>query len=101
MQCYPALVGHSTPVGEFDVVERLTEKYGYGGNVLQFHETDTIIYAIHRTWLLNPEQHRDLRIQSKNVKDRFITKGCVNVQPEVFEQLKTCCINEKLTITTD
>lgn len=96
--CYPVLVGKDTPVGEFSLVERLTEDKGYGGNVLQFYEDEHKVYAIHRVWLMNPKEHRDKRLQSDKVSDRVITKGCINVGPMVFDLLKQCCMNEKLRI---
>ena len=51
-QCYPALVGKDTPLGEYQLIQRLTDSPGYGGDVLQFKETDNEVFAIHRTWIL-------------------------------------------------
>lgn len=98
-QCYPALVGKDTPIGEFSVIQRLTEDPGYGGDVLQFHETDKRVYAIHRVWTLNPKQKRLERLQSSNVKERqTITSGCINVMPEIYDRLVDCCANGSLII---
>jgi hypothetical protein len=97
--CYPALVGVHTPTGSFDMIERRVVSAGYGGDVIQFSEQSTIVYSIHRLWLGNPSQRRDKRILSEDSKDRInITNGCINVQPDVFELLKSCCIQEKLDI---
>lgn len=97
-QCYPALIGVDTPTGHFNLVQRITEQPGYGGDVLQFHETDDAWYGIHRVFLLNKSQHRDKRLLSSKVSDRIITKGCINVQPEVYEKLRDCCSNMELII---
>lgn len=97
-QCYPALVGNDTPIGEFPIVLTSTPYPGYGGDMLAFAQDSTGYYAIHRLYRLNPKQHRLQRIQSTNAKDRLITDGCVNIMPEVYERLKDCCSNEKLVI---
>jgi hypothetical protein len=96
--CYSALVGHTTPVGTFDTFLRLTEDEGYGGDVIQFYETADQVLAIHRTWLLNKSQRREQRLRSNNVADRYITKGCINIEPSVYEKLRSCCIGQKLVI---
>lgn len=98
-QCYPALVGEATPVGEFPVHLMEWKSPGYGGDVLAFARDDKGYFAIHRLWLLNPKQHRLQRLESRNAKDHIITNGCINVSPEVYERLKECCTNEKLVIT--
>jgi hypothetical protein len=97
--CYPALVGYTTPVGTYSLTLRLTEQKGYGGDVLEFTEDDTMWLAIHRLWKLNPEQKREERIHSRRIVDHFITKGCINIEPEVYEKLKNCCSAEPLVIT--
>lgn len=96
--CFPALIGKSTPVGEFQMIQRLTDDPGYSGDVIQFAEDDKQVYAIHRLYLLNPKQHRDQRIKSNKVSDRIITDGCVNVTPDVYDKLVSCCSNDKLII---
>ena len=97
-QCYPALVGKDTPLGEYQLIQRLTDSPGYGGDVLQFKETDNEVFAIHRTWILNRKQQREKRLTSTNPKDRMITSGCINVAPDVYERLVACCSNSKITI---
>lgn len=99
-ECHPVLLGKSipTPIGEFDMRKRITKDPGYGGDVIQFHQNKDMVFAIHRVWLLSPEQRRIDRLKSNNIQDRFISAGCVNVMPEVYERLIDCCIDQKLTI---
>ena len=97
--CYPILYGVTTPVGEYQMNERIVLTPGYGGNVIQFFETDKEVYSIHRLWLGRPSEHREKRIKSDNLKDRVVSKGCINVEPAVFDELKNCCIMDHLTIT--
>lgn len=97
-ECHPALIGKDTPVGEFQLQLRLVESPGYGGDILQFKEDPTEVYAIHRVWLLRPWEKRDQRLKSKDPRQRRITKGCVNVDPKVYDALVTCCSTDKLVI---
>jgi len=99
-ECYPVLLGKNipTPVGEYKLTQRITSDPGYGGDVIQFLETDDMVYAIHRVWLLKPEQNRLQRLKSINIKDHFISSGCINVYPEVYEKLKNCCLDSTLII---
>jgi hypothetical protein len=97
-QCYPALVGKPTPIGEFQMNLRMTTARGYGGDVIQFLETKTGVFAIHRIWLLKPSEKREIRIHSTDPKDRVITNGCINLEPEVYDKLKDCCSNDQLSI---
>ena len=97
--CHPVLIGKTTPVGEFSMVQRFTDDAGYGGDVLQFAEDETTVYAIHRTWTLRPEQHREQRLKSSKIADHTITKGCINVEPAVYAELVSCCSHDKLLIT--
>ena len=96
--CQPALVGRTTPPGEYKLTYALTEAPGFDGNVLVFKEDEKDVFAIHRLWLLNPKQKREQRIKSSNPRDRVITAGCVNVSTEVFDQLVECCKGSPLTI---
>jgi len=96
--CHNALIGNDTPRGEFTLIQRLTETPGYGGDVLQFKETEEDVYAIHRVYLLHPAQRRAQRLKSKNIADRTITKGCINVSPEVYEALVECCSTDTVEI---
>lgn len=99
MECHPILYGDKTPQGEFEMVLRITSQVGYGGDVIQFHADDKQIYAIHRLWTLSPRQQREKRIASPDPADRKISNGCINVQPEVYEKLKACCLKEKVKVT--
>jgi hypothetical protein len=99
-ECHPALVGkkHPTPTGTYQVIERITDDPGYGGDVLQFKEEKDMVFALHRLYLLNESEHRLTRIQSKDISQRFITNGCINVMPEVYNRIKDCCSNDTITI---
>ena len=91
-ECHNALVGLGTPRGVFSLQQRLTEDAGYGGDVLQFHEDDKAVYAIHRVWTLRPEQQRIKRLASTDpALRRSITNGCVNVSPTVYSRIMECC----------
>lgn len=96
--CYPVLVGKNTPIGTFQLTKRITDTVGYGGDVIQFHETEHDVYAIHRIWKLSPKQNRTMRIRSNNEKDRVITAGCINVTDEVYDLLNDCCAQGEITI---
>jgi hypothetical protein len=97
--CQPALIGDNTIPGEYTIQRRYVQSEGYGGDVLQYHEDEKIVYAIHRVWLGNPEQRRQERLESGSVDERRgVTKGCINVTPEVYQQLLDCCSNGRLII---
>ncbi|WP_407306974.1 hypothetical protein [Acinetobacter sp.] len=97
-ECYPVLIGGDTPKGEFQLQQRLTDAKGYGGDVLQFKEEGEEIFAIHRVWTLRPWEKRQERLNSPDPKMRRITRGCINVDPEIYEKLVDCCSAAKLTI---
>lgn len=87
-QCWPVLVGPSmSPPGTYSIVQRITADPGYGGDVLQFFETENMVYAIHRTWTLRPNEHREARLRDPNPRSRVITKGCINIDPLVYNEL--------------
>jgi hypothetical protein len=86
--CYPVLIGKDTPTGQFALHRRYVQADGYGGDVLQFFETPTEIYAIHRVWLGRPAEHRAERLSLGDASQRrFITGGCINVDPSVYERI--------------
>ena len=86
--CYPALVGKDTPIGHFALHRRYVEAKGYGGDVLQFKETERDIFAIHRVWLGRPKERRQQRLASGDKEQRrFVTNGCINVMPDVYERI--------------
>jgi hypothetical protein len=99
-ECHPVLLGknNATPVGNYTLTRYRTKAPGYGGDILQFKETKAEIWAIHRVWLLKPDQHRLERLHSNNIQDRYISSGCINVEPEVYTKLVDCCSNDRLTI---
>ena len=65
--------------------------FNQGGDVLQFHDTGSEVYAVHRVWLLRPAQRRAERLTGTDPAQRLITSGCINVSNEVYEKLKKCC----------
>ena len=87
-RCYPALVGQDTPIGRFALHRRLVQTDGYGGEVLQFAETAKEVYAVHRVWLGRPKERRAERLaQGDASQRRFVTNGCINVAPDVYERV--------------
>jgi hypothetical protein len=90
-ECHPVLVGADTPRGEFIMNQRMTQSPGYGGDVLQFKDDPNVVYAVHRVYLLNPKEKRAERLRSPDPKQRQITRGCVNVEPAVYDRLMDCC----------
>ncbi len=99
-QCYPALVGPDTPTGEFRLEHVRTAAAGYGGDVIIFQETPSSVYAIHRVWLLSPEQRRLERLTSGNARERItVTLGCINVMPDIYDKLLACCSNQVMVVS--
>lgn len=96
--CYPALIGKNTPTGEFSVTQYSIDSPGYGGDLLVFTVKGSQIFAIHRV-LDIPGQNRLGRLNSKDPKNRVITDGCVNVDPEVYRTLVDCCKGASLLIS--
>ena len=87
-ECYPALVGNTTPVGTYTLSRVFVKAPGYGGDILVFKETPTEVFAIHRVWTLKPQQQRLHRLQSGVISDRrWVTGGCINIMPEVYDKL--------------
>ncbi len=96
--CHPVLVGKETPRGEFTLAPYSISDPGYGGDLLVFKVEGSSIYAIHRV-LDIPGQQRLARIRSPYAAHRIqITNGCVNVLPDVYDQLRDCCSTSSLTI---
>lgn len=85
-QCYPALVGEATPLGEYTLTKRYVVSEGYGGDVLQFKYDGSNVYAIHRPFAPNGSTKRSQALLSEK-QDRVITKGCVNVSVSVYNTL--------------
>jgi hypothetical protein len=96
--CHPVLVGVETPRGEFQLTHYTTSIPGYGGDILSFKETNKYLYTIHRV-IDVPGQQRLDRLKSQSAERRnTITGGCINVEPEVYEELVECCSASKLII---
>ena len=96
--CHPVLVGVETPRGEFQIIHYSSPAPRYGGDILSFKETPDSLYAINRV-IDVPGQQRLARLKSPDAKQRNrITGGCINVEPEVFEELVQCCSASKLII---
>jgi hypothetical protein len=67
--------------------------------VLSFKEDASGIYAIHRVWTLRPQERREERLSSGLTADRKgVTGGCINVTPEVYEELLDCCSADTVRI---
>jgi len=81
--CHPALVGEATPPGTYQITLRPVANPKYGGNVLAFHEDDKYIWAVHRTW----PGRENLYAKPARVR-RHVTKGCINVEPQVYRALR-------------
>lgn len=97
--CHPALVGDNTLPGEYNLIPRKVLSTGYGGDVLQYKEDSERVYAIHRVWTQIPSQNRREKLNSDSPRDRLrVTKGCINVSEEVYDQLIDCCSHSKLVI---
>ena len=97
-ECHNVLIGGDTPKGRFVLQQRLTDDAFYGGDVLQFHEDTTDVYAIHRVWLGRPAERREKRIKSSDPRQRRITNGCINVEPEIYKRLIDCCSRDVLIV---
>ena len=96
--CHPVLVGPETPRGEFQVIHYATPIKIYKGDFLAFKETSDALFTIHRVVNV-PGQQRLGRLKSPDVKRRTgITGGCINVEPEVYEELVKCCYASRLII---
>lgn len=65
---------------------------GFGGDVMTFHEDRLGRYAIHRTW-----RGRE-KLYELPAGNRVVSKGCINVQPEVYAALVACCAGAKVVI---
>jgi hypothetical protein len=46
-----------------------------------------------------PEQQRSARIHSPYARHRVtITAGCINIEPQVYDELMSCCSTSRITI---
>lgn len=84
--CHPVLVGASTPVGEFTLTHYSVDVPGYGGDVLGFAVRNGRLLAVHRV-LPSPSDHRAGRLSARTSMRKDVTDGCVNVSPDVYDEL--------------
>lgn len=98
-ECHPVLVGNNTPAGTFPLSQQQTMEPGYGGDLLVYREDKKHLWAIHRVYTLNPKERRVEWLASGSVDQRrAVTKGCINVMPDVYRKLVDCCSNDLLVI---
>ncbi|WP_155646716.1 murein L,D-transpeptidase [Burkholderia territorii] len=98
-QCYPALTGRDTPLGEYSLVHVSVTEPGYGGDVLAFARDASGVYAIHRVWTGKATEQRLKRLKYGSAGQRTtITAGCINVMPDVYRRLVDCCSAATLLI---
>ena len=98
-KCHPALVGQHTPRGAFVLDHQATDVPGYAGDLLVFKEDGTRLWAVHRVYTAKPSERRVERLLSGKVAMRKdITRGCVNVMPDVYARLVDCCSDQVLVI---
>jgi hypothetical protein len=98
-QCYPVLVGATTPKGQYQLHQRQVVSPGYGGDVLAFKEDDLSLFAIHRVWLGAPAERRGERLASARVAQRQnVTGGCINIARTTYAKLVDCCSDSTLLI---
>lgn len=98
-QCYPALVGKTTPPGNYVLSHRLVASPGYGGDVLVFKEQEHDMFALHRVWTGTPSEQRLERLASASVaRRRNVTLGCINVSAATYDRLLECCSNSTLVV---
>lgn len=88
-QCFPTLIGPTTPLGVYNLTLYTTHKKGYGGDILGFKIQGDFIFALHRVWLGKPSERRLERLRSATSADNHITNGCINVENEVYDLIKS------------
>jgi hypothetical protein len=79
---FPMLYGDDTPTGEFKLKHGFSSKLNE--RIIVFKEYPTYVYSIHPLWLGNPKEDRKYRLASETPYDNKITKGCINVHPDLF-----------------
>ena len=96
--CHPALVGENTTPGTYDMSVLYTEQPGYGGDVLMYDQDERSWSAIHSTYTLDPRRRREELYYGTNAAQRTVTAGCVNVEPEIYQDLRVNHRQRKLII---
>ena len=89
IECWPALAGVDTIPGNYPLTLMPVDEPEYKGSVIAYKETDTAIYSIHRTY-----PGREKMYTLPDEKRRFITNGCINVEPYVYERLVREQVNQ-------
>lgn len=92
-ECYPALIGQSTPKGEYTLNLYRIRDPRFGGTVLEFLRVGDEAFSVHRTW-----PGREKMYSLPEEKRRNISQGCVNVDPQVYQKLVACCVGTPIVI---
>ncbi len=80
--CYPVLIGHNTPVGDYTMTHVILENSGKREDVLMIKESSPgRIIAIHTP----PNAHRKQLLDEQSTAK--VTLGCINVSNELFYYL--------------
>lgn len=97
--CHPVLLGEDTEPGTYRMAVLHTDQPGYSGNVLMYHRDHRGWFAIHKTFDSPATRRRTQLYHTGNPADRrYVSNGCPNVEPHVYEQLKACCRRLPLVI---
>ena len=91
-ECYPALVGTTTPQGIYTLQQYRVRDPRYGGDVMEFLRVGGEAFSVHRTW---PGRER---LYGLPIGNRVVTKGCINIEPHVYEKLLECCNGARIEI---
>lgn len=92
--CYPVLIGHNTPIGEYNITHVVVENSGKREDVLMIKESSPgRIIAIHTV----PNEKRE-RLLEQQSTDK-VTMGCVNVSKELFDYLVNNYNGDTIKIT--
>ncbi len=91
--CHPALVGRTTPIGEFQLRPLAISAPQYGGDVLEFaRDSQGDVFAIHR-----PPTSKRRQLLAAFYRPA-VTNGCINVTTETYTALMECCNNATLRV---
>lgn len=86
--CHPVLLGDNTRPGTYDMSILYTEQPGYGGDVLVYADDGDAWRSIHRTYTLDRRRDREALYANTTPEQRTVTAGCVNVEPELYQDLR-------------
>lgn len=96
--CHPALIGDDTRVGQYTMAVLETSQPGYGGDVLMYDGNEEEWYAVHRTYTRDRRRDRSVLYDGTTPAQRRVTAGCVNVEPEIYDQLRRDYSTSRLVI---